>query len=384
MDLMNRRDFLRMGKPATMPREAMEERVLVCVFLRGGADGLSLVVPHGEDRYYLLRPTLAIPRPDDARAKREERAIDLDGFFGLHPKLAPLLPAWKEGALRVVHAVGSDDETRSHFEAQDRMEHAGDRPSGWIARHLATRPGPPPGALGAVAFGARLPESLRGAPLASAVTSVDELRLGDGDTRATAAALASLYAMTGENGLAARLGDAGRATLGVLARLDAVKRDAPRAAYPKGDFGRALAQIAALVRARAGIEVACVDLGNWDSHFLQAQIVPDLAAQLAAGLAAFREDLGPDRARVDVVVMTEFGRRARENGSLGTDHGHGSVMLALGDGLGGPVRGAWPGLDDASLAGPGDLAVTTDHRDVLAEILRDRFGSPRAIEVLRG
>jgi uncharacterized protein (DUF1501 family) len=376
---MNRRAFL--GLPTARERD---DRVLVCVFLRGGADGLSLVVPHGEDRYHALRPTLAIARPGGSGS---DRAVDLDGFFGLHPRLAPLLPIWKDGALGIVHAVGSDDETRSHFEAQDRMEHAGasagSAAGGWIARHLATRAGPMPSALTAVAMGPRLPESLRGAPAASAVGSIDAFRLGEGDTSATAGALAALYAGAGA-GLEGRLRSAGRDTLATLARLDAVHRDRPRAAYPAHDFGRALADVAALVRARAGLEVACVDLGNWDSHFVQQQVVPDLAGVLARGLAAFREDLGADRSRVDVVVMTEFGRRVRENGSLGTDHGHGSVMFLMGEGLGGPVRGRWPGLEESDLVGPGDLAVTTDYREVLAEILTQRLGNPRVDAVFPG
>jgi uncharacterized protein (DUF1501 family) len=223
---------------------------------------------------------------------------------------------------------------------------------------------------------------LRGAGSARAVASIEAFRFGRGDTAAEADALYDLYRPREGAGLAAKLADAGRGTLDVLARLESVQRSSTGARYPDHAFGRALADVAALVRAKVGLEVACVDLGNWDSHFLQARLLPDLADALGRGLAAFRDDLGDMRRAVDVVVMTEFGRRSGENGSLGTDHGHGSVMLLLGDAIGdATVSAKWPGLSPSNLVGPGDLAVTTDYRDVLAELLTARFGNSRTSEV---
>jgi uncharacterized protein (DUF1501 family) len=367
------------------------DRILVTIFLRGAADGLNLIVPCFEDRYYALRPTLAVPRPDDSRAPEGNRAIDLDGRFGLNPRLSALLPAYREGSLAVVHAVGSDDETRSHFEAQDRMEHAGAAGqsigSGWLARHLSTRPrSAKTGALSAVAIGTTIPEALRGAPSASAVESIASYRLGDGDRSAFTRALAALHEDRG--GAPDLLRAAGRDTLDVLDRLDRLRGDRPPAggaSYPDHDFGRALRQVADLIHADCGLHVAHVDLGPWDSHFVQDTFIPDLMEVLAKGIAAFRADLGEARGRVDVVVMTEFGRRAYENSSLGTDHGRAGAMLVLGDGIaGGRVIADWPGLEEADLTPPGDLRVTIDYRRVLAELVERRLGNPRVDEVFPG
>jgi len=386
---IGRRDLLRIALGAD-PRERTDT-VLVTVFLGGGADGLHLVAPYAEPRYQVLRPNLGLRAPDDARAPLDRRALDLDGRFGLHPRLAPLLPAWRAGELAIVHAVGSDDETRSHFEATDRMEHAGakDQPAadGWLARHLRTRPGASVGALSAVAIATAVPESLRGAPSMSAVESISDYRLGGGSAcGAFAGALASLYARPSRrSAVPERLGAAGRQTLRLLERLATVPVAAPGVGYPDHAFGRALAQVARLVAAVPSLEVAAVNLGNWDSHFVQDGFVPDLMDVLARGLAAFRADLGEDLARVEVIVMTEFGRRAYENGSFGTDHGRGSVMLALGGGVaGGRVVTDWPGLDEDRLVPPGDLAVTIDYRDVLAELVGRRLGNPHVDSVFPG
>lgn len=366
------------------PRPAADDPhapVLVTVFLRGGADGLSLVPPVADDDYARLRPTLELAPAADRSVEDARRALDLDGFFGLHPSLEPLLPHYREGRLGIVHAVGSDDQTRSHFEAQDRMEHAGadGRPvgSGWLAR-LARSLERGPG-LGCVALGTARPESLRGAPSVSVFESAAEHRVAPDDA-AFAEALGGLY--VGEDPLAA----AGRDALGTLARLrDLAPSRAARDDYPDDPFGRRLAELARLIRGRVGVRLAAVDLDGWDTHFVQAEGFAERARVLAEGLAAFTGDLGDHLDRVTVVVMTEFGRRAYENGSLGTDHGRGSVLLALGAGVrGGRVVGRWPGLGRDVLEPPGDLAVTTDYRRVLGELLARRFPTVDREVVLPG
>lgn len=363
-----------------------ERPMIVGVYLRGAADGLSLVVPHTEARYHALRPTLGVPRPDDTRSPEAERAIDLDGRFALHPSLSGLAPLYRAGELAVVHAVGSDDDTRSHFEAQDQMEHGCSRmrpvPDGWLARHLRARPGPRTGGLSAVAIGTSAPESLRGTPV-SVLRSAEEVRLRTGDDAALVRALAALHAGAGDPRLPldAELREAGRGAAALIERLRAPGSLPPSTVrYPEGDLGAALREVARLSRGDLGVEVACVDHGGWDTHFVQGQLLPGLARELGDALRAFREDLGERMASVVVVCMTEFGRRAHENTSLGTDHGRAGVMFVLGGGVrGGRVVTDWPGLDEDKLEPPGDLKVTIDYREVLAELLSARFGTGEAV-----
>lgn len=364
---------------------------LVCVFLRGAADVLNMVVPHAEAAYYRERPTLAIPRPDDRSARADLRALDLDGFFGLHPTLAPLLPAWQAGHLAIVHACGTPDESRSHFQAMELMERgAGDRSgpaSGWIGRHLESIQRRNRSPLRAVGFGERLPHSLYGPIPATALRSIADFHLGGRlpDVAPFQRALAALYADDPQ------LEAAALGTLDVietLARLDPLRHEAPGVSYPESAFGQALRQTALLIRAEVGLEVACIDLDGWDTHFAQGGsqgLMAGLLADLAAGLAAFHADMRDQLGRISLVVMSEFGRRVRENGSLGTDHGHGSAMLLLGGGVrGGRVYGRWPGLASETLVGPGDLAVTTDYRDVLGELVGRRLGNPRLDTIFPG
>jgi len=337
---------------------APRDRVLVVIFLRGGADGLTLVAPVADDAYHRARPTLRV---------RENEGVRLDDVFVLHPRLAALSPLWMSGELAIVHSVGSEDATRSHFEAQDLMEHGGTAAGGWLGRFLRLRAVGQPGALSAVAFGTELPAALRGAPSATVLKSLGTFSLGDG-AQGMLRALADLYALERN-----ALGDSARDTVNALQRLERMG-NAPRpisaADYPRDDFGEALRQTAQLVRARVGLEAATIDLGGWDSHFTQQQLLDPVMQRLARGLAAFRRDLGADMARTTVVVMTEFGRRVAENSALGTDHGRGSVMFALGGGVqGGRVLGGWPGLSPDILEGPGDLPVRTNYRNVLAPIL---------------
>lgn len=341
-------------------------RSLVVVFLRGGADGLTLVPPLADDDYHKARPRLRVT---------EGEGVKLDGFFGLHPHLRALQPLYAEGQLAVVTGAGSEDTTRSHFEAQDLMEHGGTAGGGWLGRFLRYRPAgdgtkvAQNSALSAIAVGKELPECLRGAPAASVMQSIDEFSLGAGEER-LAGQLRKLYAEEGND-----LGAAARDTLDALRRIEHLRKTAYNpahgATYAEDDFAQGLRQIARLIKARVGLEAASIDLGGWDSHFTQSTLIDPLMLRLAAGLAAFTRDMGRGMESTTVVVMTEFGRRVVENASFGTDHGRASVMFVMGGGVrGGRVLGRWPGLQSGVLDGPGDLPVTTNYRNVLAPILR--------------
>jgi uncharacterized protein (DUF1501 family) len=357
--------------------------VLVTVFLRGGMDGLSLVVPHGEDTYYTLRPTLALAKPGDNRTGKDFRALDLDGFFGLHPAMSPLYPAYQEGTLAAVHAIGSGDTTRSHFEAMATMERGArdnmsDGTGGWLARHLRATPAQSASPLRAVALTSMLPDILRGATGAPALSSLSEYRLNTPpafDAKQVEVTLAELY--KGNDAVSV----AGRETMTAINALRRVSPDtyqpASGAKYPDSELGRGLKQTACLIKARVGLEVACLDRGGWDTHVGQGTTSGYLALQfkdVAQSLAAFMTDLGKtEQKRVTVVVMTEFGRRASENSGLGTDHGRASSWLLMGGGIrGNRVYGTWPGLKPEQLEEPGDVRVTTDYRVVLAEVLAKR------------
>jgi len=383
--------------PAWMPRLSFAPKqsaprgdTLVVVFLRGAADVLNMIVPHGEDAYYAARPTLGIARPDDLRVEQAQRAINLDGFFGLHPALQALLPAWQERHLAVIHACGAPDESRSHFKAMELMERGvasetSGPASGWIGRHLATLNTGNNSPLRAVGLGQLTPRSLTGAVPAAALRSITDFHLGD-DPKALAAMRASLSAFyTGNDPLSV----VGQETLEILDTLQALDPQgytpAPGVRYPDTEFGLGLRQIALLVKAEVGLEVAAIDLGGWDTHFAQGTTegwMPGLLRDLADGLAAFHADLLDYANRLTMVAMSEFGRRLEENGSLGTDHGHGSLMMLMGGNVaGGKIHGAWPGLAREQLVAPGDLAVTTDYRDVLAEVCAKRLNNPAVDEI---
>lgn len=359
-------------------RRGRAQNVLVVVFLRGGADGLSLLIPHGDEAYYRLRPNLSVPR---------NRLHDLNGFFGLHPSLASLTPLYDAGSLVALHAVGSDDQTRSHFEAMDTMERGlarRDGPqSGWVARYLSATEPADPSPLRAVALSHTTPTSLVGASHTTTLESLSDYRLDA--PPAASASLENMY-LPGRDAVAA----AGRETFEVLRSLERVDarnyRPSHAAQYPDSDLGIGLRQVACLVRADLGMEVACLDKGGWDTHVAQGSDVGWLPIQLddlGRSLAAFAQDLGPDMGHVTVLVMSEFGRRIAENAGLGTDHGHGGAMFVLGGGVrGGRVHAKWPGLDHP--IGPGDLDVTTDYRDVLAEALRTRMGLQDSSAVFPG
>jgi len=357
---------------------------LVVVFLRGAADVLNMVVPHGEDAYYQLRPSLGIARPDDSKTKKEERAVDLDGFFGLHPNMGPLLEAWQSEQLAIIHACGAPDESRSHFKAMELMERGVDDErgpaSGWIGRHLATLNTGNSSPLRAVGMGTRPQRSLSGSVPVSALRSIADFHLG-GDQRILQQMRASLETVYAND----ILGQETLSIMDTLQKLDVQNYQSPITNYPNTEFGLALKQTAMLIKAEVGLEVSAIDLGGWDTHFAQGSstgIMPNLMKDLAEGLAAFHADMADHQNQLTTVTMSEFGRRASENGSLGTDHGHGSMMMVLGGNVdGGKVHGQWPGLAEGQLIGPGDLAVTTDYRDVLSEILTKRLNNLATHEI---
>nr|MDQ3623777.1 DUF1501 domain-containing protein [Verrucomicrobiota bacterium] len=294
--------------------------------------------------------------------------VPLDGFFGLHPLLKDLEPAWKEGELAIVHGAGSEDVTRSHFEAQDLMEHGGIAAGGWLGRFLRGRPPGMSGALACVAVGKTLPECLLGAPTATVMQSLDAFSLG-ASAPELRHALQTLYALEQDH-----LGAAARDTFDALTRIDAMRSTPYQpdhgAVYGTDAFSEGLRQIARLIKSNVGLEAASIDLDGWDSHFTQGTVIEPRLGWLGQGLAAFRRDLGARMRSTTLVVMTEFGRRVAENASFGTDHGRGSVMFVLGGGVrGGRVHGPWRGLQHDFLEGPGDLPVVNNYRDVLAPVL---------------
>ncbi len=405
---LSRRDFLRGGAaltgaaaasaalPAWMPRlafapqgQAVRGDVLIAVFLRGGADSLNIVVPHGEDAYYAARPQLAIPRPDDSSADAGLRALDLDGFFGLHPALNPLVPIFQEHDMLAIHATGSPNDTRSHFEAMDYMERGtpGDYSlaTGWIGRHLATLNTGNTSPLRAIGWGASVQQSLRGTISPVALKSIVDYHLGGDVTEAARMlnTLNALYAL--ETGSIYESAMATRSAIDLIGSIHyAGYIPSNSATYPESEFGLALRQTAALIRADVGLETACIDLGGWDTHVNQGAGEGQqarLLADLANGLAAFHADMGDELRGVSVVVMSEFGRRLQENGGGGTDHGHGGAMLLMGGNvIETPVVARWSGLHDEALDN-GDLAVTTDYRDVLSELLTRRLNNAAVSDV---
>ncbi len=344
-----------------------EGGVVVSIFLRGGMDGLNVVVPFGEDAYHRSRPAIGL---------KKEGVIDLDGFFALNRQLAALEPFYRSGEIAIIQAVGSFDQTRSHFEAMNTMERGlaggvAGASSGWIARYLAETEPKKPSPLRGVAFGGTMPDSLRGS---NAITLNDlrEFRIDTAESASFASSLRELYG-SGKDAMA----QAGIETLGVLDtmnRLDpATYKPMNGVSYPTSDLGRALQQVALLIRAQVGLEVAVLDKGGWDTHVAQGGLLPMLLEDLSASLTAFARDLGHEMRRVTVVVQTEFGRRVAENSGAGTDHGRASCMFVLGGNVrGGKVYGDWPGLEPVQLEGPGDLRVTTDYRSVLSQVLASR------------
>ena len=348
--------------------QGTRRKTLVVVFQRGGADGLNMVVPFGEKAYYDHRPTIAIPQP----GRGADAALDLDGFFGLHPALRPLAPLYKEGHLGIIHAVGSPDTgDRSHFAAQDIMESAAPGlktvSTGWLNRFLQGEPDPHATPLRATSIGEALPKALRGSAPAVNIGRLDEFNLAGGSL------FESMYSRE-SNALLTGAAHDMFAAMDLLKKVNPAKYQAAEGVNygpPNDAFGQALRQIAQLIKADVGLQVAFIDVrGEWDTHQGQTLRMTPLLQSFGRGLAAFYRDLGTRMEDVVVLTMSEFGRTARENGNAGTDHGHANVMFAMGGPIkGGKVYGRWPGLAPEQLNEDRDLALTTDFRDVFAEVL---------------
>jgi uncharacterized protein (DUF1501 family) len=369
-------------------------KVLICLFQRGAADALNVVVPHGEQAYYRMRPTIAVPRPTLATPTA---AIDLDGFFGLHPSLAPLKSLWTQGILAPVHAVGSPSSTRSHFDAQDYMEsgtpdNKGTK-EGWLNRYLAAKntceecARPSSDSLfRAVAFAQQTPRILMGPEASVAMNSIEEFAV-----RATGPAAANIETMYG-TGRADVVHAAGGEMVEAMKALKAANplQYQPRngAEYPRSQFGQRLRQIAQLIKADLGLEIAFADVGGWDTHINQGGATGQLANRLgdfSTSIQALVTDLGDRMADVVILTMSEFGRTARQNGSGGTDHGHAGCLFVIGGPVkGGKVFGRWPGLEMEQLNERRDLALTTDFRSVFGEVVRKHLGASALDRVFPG
>jgi uncharacterized protein (DUF1501 family) len=344
-------------------------KILVAIFQRGAADGLNMVVPFFEKRYYDVRPTIAVAPPD-----KPNGGIDLDGRFAFHPSLRPLKSLWDSGQLAIVEATGSPDPTRSHFDAQDFMESGTPgqtRADGWLNRALPARHSPPPSPLRAIAVGTQLPRTLRGVQSAVAISNLEQFQ-----ARNTSAAgiLETMYTTAADD----RLTAAGKDTFEAVRMIEAINRGPytpANGAQYQGEFGRSLQQVARMIKADVGVEAAFADIGGWDHHSNEVPQMTGLLQQFGTSLAAFARDLGDRMEDVVIVTMSEFGRTVKEDGNAGTDHGHGNVMMVLGGPVrGGTVYGRWPGLEPEQLYEQRDLAVTTDFRDVLGEVVKGHLG----------
>ncbi len=357
--------------------------IIISIYLRGGCDGLTMCVPHVEDAYYDARPTLAVPRPDSGQPNA---AIDLDGFFGFPPAMMPLLEAYYAGHLAIVHATGSMHASRSHFDAQRFMEvgEPGNTTefTGWLGRHLMTSPPLQPNALlRAVGINYGLQRSLVGGPATLPVPDLADFGLtGNQQSELQRrAVLADVYGLVADPLKAAA--ENTQATMDLLENID-FENYVPSggAVYPETPLGYSLKSAAALIKAQVGVEAVAVDLDGWDTHAQQGPFegaMASLMSDLSGTLAALHADLFTDLTNITVVCMSEFGRRFEENGSLGTDHGHGNVMMVMGDNIaGGRVVTEWPGLGPQQLYQGIDLDVTIDFRDILAEIVSRRLGNP--------
>ncbi len=376
----------------------MRTKRLVVIFQRGAADGLNIVVPHGESAYYAMRPTINIPR---------KSVLDLDGFFGLHPAMASFEPMWRQKHLAIVHAAGSPDPTRSHFDAQDFMESGTPgikaTEDGWLNRALHELPARSmngkgslataasnPSAFRAIALGPSLPRILSGKEPAIALNNLNDFSVGGANPKA--APISNTFEAMYAHSVDAVLHGTGQETFDAVKMLKAADpaKYTPAAAanYPKGRFGESLRQLAQLIKANLGVQVAFADIGGWDHHVnegnTQGQIA-NVLGEFSQSIAAFWTDLGDLGEDTVVVTMSEFGRTARENGNRGTDHGHANVMFVLGGPVrGGRVYGRWPGLDQQQLYEGRDLAVTTDFRLVLSEAVSQYLGNKDLKNVFPG
>jgi uncharacterized protein (DUF1501 family) len=405
---ITRRIFLRNGAlavvgttalPSFLTRAAfgaadpgIRNKRLVVIFQRGAADGLNIVVPQGEPSYYAMRPTINIPK---------KSVLDLDGFFGLHPAMSSFQPLWKQKHLAIVHAAGSPDPTRSHFDAQDFMESGTPgvkvTDDGWLNRALRDLPpdqfsldksAPDKSAFRAIALGPSLPRILSGKEPALAINNLNDFSVGGKNPNAAANTFEAMY----DHSVDAVLHGTGEETFDAVKMLKAADpahyTPSANANYPRGRFGDSLKQLAQMIKANLGVQVAFADIGGWDHHVnegsTQGQIA-NVLGDFSQAIAAFWNDLGDLGEDTVIVTMSEFGRTARENGNRGTDHGHANVMFVLGGPVkGGRVYGRWPGLDQSQLYEGRDLAVTTDFRLVLSEIVSRYLGNKDLKEVFPG
>jgi uncharacterized protein (DUF1501 family) len=367
--------FLQRAIAATpMPNK----KQLVVLFQRGAADGLNIVVPFGEPSYYKIRPSIAIPQPKHGM---DGGAIDLDGFFGLHPSLAPLGPLFHQKQLAIVHAAGSPDTTRSHFDAQDFMESGTPgvkaTEDGWLNRALEAMPEATASPFRAVAMGANLPRTLRGGAPAIALPDVKQFQVVS-QSAMVEGGFEALYAQTVDKALRGT-GTETFEAIDLLRKANPSKLQPEHGAeYPKSRLGQSLQQVGQLLKSNIGVEVVFVDCGGWDNHVneggAQGQLA-NLLRDLGQGLAAFHQDMADRMEHIVFVTMSEFGRTAHENGNRGTDHGHANCMFVMGGGVqGGKVYGKWPGLEEHQLYERRDLALTTDFRSVLGEVIERHIG----------
>ena len=400
---MNRRFFLKSGgialasigvslsAPAFLERTILgisreavtggRKKILIAIFQRGAVDGLNMIVPHGEGSYYDLRPSIAIPKPQSGN---DAAAIDLDGFFGLHPSMRSLQTFWSSKRLAIVHASGSPDNTRSHFDAQDYMESATpgvkSTQAGWLNRYLQSKPDAQRSVFRAVSMTQNMPRVFQGPAPTVSIANLNDFSIRAG--RSSANVQNGFEAMYQQQ-MSDSLGETGKETFEAVNYLKQVNPNKHRpqngAQYPRSPFGNSLLQIAQLIKSDVGLEVAFTDLGGWDTHVNQGNSQGQLANRLqdfANGIAAVATDLGQKMDDVVILTMSEFGRTVRENGNRGTDHGHANAMLILGGGVkGGKVYGEWPGLKNDRLYEGRDLALTTDFRDVFGEVASRHLGT---------
>ena len=396
--MTSRRVFLKSGAmamvtmgfaPSFLARAAVaagsRKKLLITVFQRGAVDGLNMVVPYGEADYYRARPSIAIARPGS-----DGGAIDLNGFFGLHPRMAAFKPLWDRGELAIVQASGSHDTTRSHFDAQDYMESATpgvkSTKDGWLNRYLSASTAAHDAAvaggrnpLRAVALTSQMPRTLQGAAPALAMGNTADFAVADMGARAS---FEEIYQATEDQSLNGTGGEAFDAMRTLAKKTAGQYRPANGAVYPRSPFGQALQEVARLAKADVGIEIAFAESTQWDHHVNQGAATGQMANRLddfSRGIAALAQDLGERMADAIILTMSEFGRAVAENGSRGTDHGHGNAMFVIGGAVKGrEVYGKWPGLKADQRFEGRDLAVTTDFRDVFSEVVVKHLGADSA------
>jgi uncharacterized protein (DUF1501 family) len=407
---MNRRFFMKSGSialaslgmslsaPGFLERAVLanernaggRRKTLIAIFQRGAVDGLNMIVPFGESNYYNLRPNIAIPKP---AAGNPETALSLDGFFGLHPSMSSLKPLWDSKRLAIVHASGSPDNTRSHFDAQDYMESATpgvkSTRDGWLNRYLQNKTDEQRSLFRAVSMTQQMPRALQGNAPVLAISNLANFAIRAGkSSQSVQGGFEAIYSGN-KNEMLSHTGSETFEAVNYLKQVNPAQYKPENGAqYPRNAFGNSLLQIAQLIKAGVGLEIAFTDIGGWDTHINQGNArgqLANLLAQFSSGLTALYQDLGQRTDDVVIVTMSEFGRTVKENGNRGTDHGHANAMMVLGNGVrGGQVYGKWPGLNSDQLYEGRDLALTTDFRDVFGEIVTRHLHSSDLKSVFPG